>query len=119
MEKRIRATKIESVPSHTSVSEPQTYPRAAAALPRPQPTGLLNGWTLVIFLILMFVFFVLPMCSGRSHSNKTDGVFESATEKLDKGLPLNEREQKRIDDILNYDQKKRSEEIERKNGERP
>jgi hypothetical protein len=78
-----------------------------------------SGWTLVIFLILMFVFFVLPMCSAGSHSNKTDGVFESATEKLDKGIPLNDREQKRVEDMLSYDQKKRSEEIERKNGERP
>lgn len=49
---------------------------------------------------------------------KTDGVFESATEKLDKGLPLNEREQKRIYDILTYDDKKKAEEIEKRNGER-
>jgi hypothetical protein len=51
-------------------------------------------------------------------TRKTDGVFESATEKLDKGLPLNEREQQRIYDILTYDEKKKAEEIERRKGER-
>lgn len=33
---------------------------------------------------------------------KTDGVYESATEKLDKGLPLSERERQRVNDILDY-----------------
>lgn len=104
MEKRIRATKIESVASHTSPLEPQTYSTSGAALPPPKPTGLLNGWTLVIFLILMFVFFVLPMCTGGSNSNKTDGVFESATKKIDSGRAdqLTPSEAQRVDDIINW-----------------
>lgn len=59
------------------------------------------------------------MCDRGSHSTKTDGVYESATEKMDKGLPLNDREQKRINDILNYDRDKQIRDIERKHGERP
>ncbi len=37
---------------------------------------------------------------------KTDGIFESATEKLDKGRPLNQQERQRIEDILNWSKKK-------------
>jgi len=55
----------------------------------------------------------------RHSERRTDGVYESATEKLDKGLPLNEREKKRVYDILTSEDKRRAEEIERKNGERP
>lgn len=49
---------------------------------------------------------------------RTDGVYESAVEKLDKGIPLNEREAKRIDDLLDLSGKKEAEEIERRHGER-
>lgn len=42
------------------------------------------------------------MLGGKSSSGRTDGVFESATQKLDSGRPLNDRERQRIDDILNW-----------------
>ena len=119
MEKRIRAKRIANVPSHTSSSEPRAYATPpAATLSSSQSTSQLSGWSLAIFLLLLFVFSVLPMCTGGSRSNRTDGVFESATEKLDKDLPLNERETKRIDDILNFKQNKQIEEIERRHGQR-
>lgn len=51
-------------------------------------------------------------------SRNTDGVFESALEKMDKGIPLNEREAKRIEDILNFKQNEEAKRIERKHGER-
>ena len=104
MEKRIRAKRIESVPSHAESPEPQTYSTAAVGSSPRQPAGQLSGWSLIIFLALMFVFFVLPMCSGGSHSNKTDGVFESATKKIDSGRAdqLTPKEAQRIDDIINW-----------------
>lgn len=60
----------------------------------------------------------LPTCNSDHDSKKSDGVYESAMKNLDRGLPLNEREQKRIDDILSAGDKRRSEEIEKKYGER-
>ena len=40
--------------------------------------------------------------SGSGSSNRTDGVYESAMSKLDAGQALNEREQQRVSDIINW-----------------
>ncbi|OJU98328.1 MAG: hypothetical protein BGO12_02760 [Verrucomicrobia bacterium 61-8] len=69
------------------------------------------------FLIGLVVAFMGSMCSHTS-SYKTDGVYESATDKLNAGLPLNNRERQRLNDILNYKQNKEIDVIERRNGER-
>lgn len=106
MEKRIRARRIEIVPPHTSSPEPAGHFAVTSQSSQRQPPGILSGGALIVFLVAMFVIFILPMCNRDSQSGKTDGVFESATRKLDKGLPLNEREQKRLDDILRYNGKK-------------
>ena len=60
-----------------------------------------------------------PSVNSAPVRHETDGVFESATEKMDKGLPLNKREEQRIYDILHYKDKAQAEAIERKHGERP
>lgn len=75
-----------------------------------------------ILLILMLIYSLryLPSTNDpssdnqRDTSSKTDGIYESALEKIDKGLPLNEREAKRMYDILHYKEMKQAEEIERK-----
>jgi hypothetical protein len=56
----------------------------------------------MIFLSLAFA-----SCEGKRGPARTDGVFESAIEKLERGQTLNEREIKRMDDILRYKEKKR------------
>lgn len=58
------------------------------------------GLAVLVGLLVLFV-----VVSGDGGDNKTDGVFESAAEKLDKGQPLNDRERKRIDDIINFHKK--------------
>jgi|SanBayMetagenome_1026888.scaffolds.fasta_scaffold282769_1 hypothetical protein len=40
--------------------------------------------------------------SGSGSSKRTDGVYESAVKKLDSGQTLNEREQQRMSDIINW-----------------
>jgi hypothetical protein len=56
---------------------------------------ILIGAGLVVFAILLG--------SGSSGSSKrTDGVYESAMSKLDSGEALNEREQQRVSDIVNW-----------------
>lgn len=40
--------------------------------------------------------------AGGGGSKKTDGVFESATRKMDAGQPLNARETQRMSDIINW-----------------
>lgn len=52
-----------------------------------------------IIIVCMFIPVLLGMCSGGS-SNKTDGVYESATRKLDAGEPLSKSERDRINTIL-------------------
>ncbi len=49
----------------------------------------------------MFLAFVAIMASGNDNK-KTDGVFESAMEKMDSGRPLNQAEQQRVSDIINW-----------------
>lgn len=51
-----------------------------------------------IILVCMFIPVILGMCSGGSY--KTDGVYESATRKLDAGEPLSKRERERLNTIL-------------------
>lgn len=56
---------------------------------------MLIGAGLVVFAILLG--------AGSSDSSKrTDGVYESAMSKLDAGQALNEREQQRVADIINW-----------------
>jgi hypothetical protein len=52
-----------------------------------------------IILFCMFIAVILSMCGGGS-SNKTDGIFESATRKLDAGEPLSKKEKERLNTIL-------------------
>jgi hypothetical protein len=78
----------------------------------------MDGTQIAFVCGLVFFFVIVPMCSHNSNPDRTDGVLESAMEKMGKGLPLNEREAKRLDDISNYERKKQSEEIERRHGER-
>jgi hypothetical protein len=78
-----------------------------------------NGCSLLIYIVaggLVFSY-LLAMCQGGSSEHRTDGVYESATKKMDEGLPLNDREKKRVDDILNYKDNQRAKDIERQNGE--
>ncbi len=71
-------------------------------------------WGVVIIIIMVF----LACLSFGPSTSTSDGVFEAATEKLNKGIPLNEREAKRIDDILRFKERERAKEIERRHGER-
>lgn len=57
-----------------------------------------NGCTVTAFIVVLFTFLLTSNCTPDSTS--TDGVFESATEKLDRGEELNEAEKKRLNDIL-------------------
>ncbi len=57
---------------------------------------------------------MLCAISFNKDDKRTDGVFESAMEKIDKGLPLNEREAQRVHDILHYKENKQIEEIEKR-----
>lgn len=59
-----------------------------------------------IFIGCLFILAML-MSSVSKGGRSTDGVFESATQKLDRGEPLNGQERKRIDDILNWHKQKR------------
>ncbi|HEY5749194.1 MAG TPA: hypothetical protein VIU12_24160 [Chryseolinea sp.] len=67
--------------------------------------------------IALFILLIIIGNNG-GDSSRTDGVFESAMEKMDKGIPLNTRESQRIDDIWNYTQNKEADRIEKKYGER-
>ena len=49
----------------------------------------------------IFLAFVAIMTGG-NNSKKTDGVFESAMQKMDSGRPLNQAEQQRVSDIINW-----------------
>ncbi len=63
-----------------------------------------NAWTpwQAVFVICMIGCCIWGDCNGGGSSGGTDGVFESATEKMDRGQPLNDREKQRIHDILNW-----------------
>lgn len=73
--------------------------------------GLFKIWGWALLALLVWAAIAALFDSDRG---KTDGVYESALEKLDEGIPLNEREAKRMEDLINYDTDKRAKEIERK-----
>lgn len=56
------------------------------------------------------LFLVLAVASGLGDgggtARKTDGVYESATRKIDRGQTLTAAEQQRINDIVNWDHTK-------------
>jgi hypothetical protein len=83
--------------------------------------GKPSGLSLLMYLAIggLGLAFLIAMIEGDSHSSKhdTDGVYESATKKNDEGIPLNDREKKRMDDILNYKDDQRAKDIEYQNGE--
>lgn len=56
------------------------------------------------FILIGVGLFMLAIIfsSGSGSSNKTDRVYESAMSKLDSGQALNEREQQRVSDIVNW-----------------
>jgi hypothetical protein len=59
------------------------------------------------FLIAGGIMVFLALVGGSSSSRNTDGVFESATEKIDRGHAdqLTDREKQRIDDVVNWCEK--------------
>jgi len=62
----------------------------------------------VLGLLSMLLFAIMGMCSKPSSSHKrTDGVFESATAKMDNGEALNDREAQRLNDIINWEESKK------------
>lgn len=73
---------------------------------------------IVVFVVFLLILLLGGGLSNSSSSKKTDGIFESAMEKLDKNIPLNKREIQRVDDIINYKDNQRAKEIEKRNGER-
>ena len=56
------------------------------------------------FILIGVGLFMLAIIfgSGSGSSGRTDGVYESAMSKLDAGQALNEREQQRVSDIINW-----------------
>ena len=54
------------------------------------------------FILIGVGLFMFAIIFGSGSSNRTDGVYESAMSKLDSGQALNEREQQRISDIINW-----------------
>lgn len=61
-----------------------------------------NTWPVIIVLAVGGCCMFGDSCGGGGGGGGTDGVFESATEKMDRGEPLNDRERKRINDIIDY-----------------
>lgn len=61
-------------------------------------------------IISVGLFLVLAVASGLGDgggtARKTDGVYESATRKIDRGQTLTPAEQQRIHDIINWDESK-------------
>jgi len=81
----------------------------------------MNGCTWLVFscIGLFLLAGVMNQCEGGgSSSSSNDGVLKSAEEKVDKGLPLNDKEAKRLDEALDASGKRESDEIERRNGEK-
>lgn len=56
---------------------------------------------LLLFGLLSFTFEVKTI----SKNPRTDGVYESAIRKMESGRELDEREKKRIDDVLRFSEK--------------
>ena len=62
-----------------------------------------NQKFILIGVGLFMLAIIFSSGSGSSGSSKrTDGVYESAMSKLDAGQALNEREQQRVSDIINW-----------------
>jgi hypothetical protein len=59
-----------------------------------------NMMKYVLICGTLLAFFSI-MSSG-SKDKRTDGVFESAMEKMDSGRPLSAAEQQRVSDIINW-----------------
>jgi len=74
---------------------------------KEKPSFVFDLRTCLIIFFSSMVFFplMLASCEGGKGPARTDGVFESAIEKLDRGQTLNEKEMKRVDDILRYNEK--------------
>ena len=58
----------------------------------------------IILVVVVIIFWLAKTCSSIDKTNKTDGVYESAIEKIDNNEShlLNKREAERIEDILNF-----------------
>lgn len=52
--------------------------------------------------ILFFIMLSYSCGNANNSPRRTDGVFESATRKLDRGQSLNQTEQQRINDLINW-----------------
>lgn len=64
---------------------------------------------LIITAGLFIAFIMIASCGSESGggSRKTDGVYESATRKIDQGVPLNAAETQRMNDIINWEDSKK------------
>lgn len=124
MEKRIKASRIETVtpprskPASNSLNARPSFIQESSNGQKDMRVGS-TGFTFGLFKIWGWAFLALIVWAMiaalfDSDTGKTDGVYESALEKLDEGIPLNEREAKRMEDLINYDTDKRAKEIERK-----
>lgn len=58
----------------------------------------------IILVVVVIIFWLAKTCSPIDKTNKTDGVYESAIEKIDNNEShlLNKREAERLEDILNF-----------------
>jgi hypothetical protein len=57
----------------------------------------IQKYCLIALGLIVFVSLI-----GGGGGKRTDGVYESAMSKIDSGRPLNDREQQRISDIVNW-----------------
>jgi hypothetical protein len=57
---------------------------------------------IIISSAIMLLIVLFSGSGGSVGKTKTDGVYESATHKIDQGIPLTDSEAKRINDIINY-----------------
>ena len=58
-------------------------------------------------IIACGILFLMALGSCNNSSSRTDGIFESATEKMDRGEALNKQESQRIYDIINWEESKK------------
>jgi hypothetical protein len=63
----------------------------------------MEAWKIIGMALVVCFVIVLPMCNSGSEK-RTDGVFESATKKMDSGRTdqMTNAEKQRVHDILNW-----------------
>ena len=76
----------------------------------------LDGLTLFFLALFCLFVLILPMCSSGKSDRPKEDAFGSAREKIDKGIPLNEREAKSVEKFLNRKEDEEAARIEKKHG---